>query len=289
MGLYRWFFICFILLTLFFLISDIAEAAFTLIKPNQSDIKDADDYSVSLEFSIEQADDTKYYLRGVFYKEGTSDYCGYTWNGSGWYKGPYTSGDGWKNFLPISIKNSTWSGILKSKIDTGDSGCRESGVYGFKIERFTESGSPNFDNQNEVRVNIMIPTPTHTPQPTHTPMPTDKPTPTVKPDPSATPTTVKVNSLMTNVITGIPSNTPRISPMVSKADKDQNHNDTKNSEVSVLGSMDDGIGTNASESGFTRSSGKYLAIALSFIGLGFAILTGVSVWRIADKKRQSII
>lgn len=125
-----------------------------------------DELNVALNLSISATDGTQYYLRGLLYKSGTSNYCGYTWNGSNWFSGPYSGNDGWKSFLPVSIQGSSWSGTLKVKINPEDTGCRESGAYSFKVQRFTQSGSGTVDDQNELSLSITVPTTTLTPGPT---------------------------------------------------------------------------------------------------------------------------
>lgn len=148
----------------------------------------SDEYTVDVSITISATDGVQYYLRGVFYKEGSTNYCGYTWNGAQWFNGPYSSDEGWKYFLPITIQNDQWSGQLKAKIDSSDSGCKESGTYHFKIQRFTASGGSSFDTQTALSVAVVLPTPTPAPtaKPTLTvkPSPTERPTATVKPSPT---------------------------------------------------------------------------------------------------------
>lgn len=138
--------------------------------------------------TIQASDGSEYYLRGVFYRPGDNNYCGYTWNGNSWFTGPYTTQEQWKNFQKINITSGMWSGKLKVKIDPEDSGCKESGEYKVKIQRFTTSGAGTFDDQNETTLTITLPTPTPTQSPTNTP------TPTLKPQKSQTPTpTTKIS------------------------------------------------------------------------------------------------
>lgn len=139
---------------------------------------------VNTSLSVNSQDGTEYFLRGVFFKPGTSDYCGYTWNGIDFFSGPYSTNSGWKNFYPSTIISSSWSGALKVKIDTKDSGCSQSGSYSFKVQRFTNSGSAVFDPQNELSFEVVIPTPTSTVAPTPTPIKTT-PTKTIAQIPSA--------------------------------------------------------------------------------------------------------
>lgn len=157
-------------------------------------------------FSISSADDTAYYLRGVFYKSGTSNYCGITWNGANWYSGPYSSNDGWKNFQKIIIKDGKWEGDVKVKIDNTDTGCKESGEYKFKLQRFTESGSSNFDTQDEKTFTFVIPTATPTITPTLAATPTSPPTATPKTTKTPTPGPTEKKTTMAVSPTASPSN-----------------------------------------------------------------------------------
>lgn len=187
------------------------------------------EYQVNASLSIDNAaDGTVYYMRGVFFQTG-SNYCGYTWNGSSWFKGPYTSNDGWKNFLPITISSSSAAFSLRAKLDQNDSGCQNNGNYNFKIQRFTVGGSGTFDTQNDQSLSVNIPTPTSTPIPTSVPtsFPTNTPVPTSVP--SNTPTVTP----MPNQGTVSPARKPTIAPVVYGDDYDENApTDVKNN---VLG------------------------------------------------------
>lgn len=149
--------------------------------------------SVKVNVSINSDDGTIYYLRGVFAKDDSTNYCGYTWNGTNWFSGPYSTDEGWKKFLSVTISSQSATATLKAKIDSTDSGCKESGSYKFKVQRFTASGSPNFDDQNIQSLSVSLPSLTPTPNPTNTPVPTS--VSTVTPNPTNTPK--------------VPTNTPR--------------------------------------------------------------------------------
>lgn len=141
------------------------------------------DLDVSL--SIQAANDTEYFLRGVFFKEGSTNYCGYTWNGDEYFAGPYSTNEQWKKFQKILIVDSKWEGKMKVKIDPSDSGCQESGEYLLKIQRFTSSGGSSYDTQQESEFVFTIPT--QTPTPSNTPTPSKTPTPTKKPTATSAP------------------------------------------------------------------------------------------------------
>lgn len=136
-----------------------------------------DEFQVKVNLQIDAAEGTIYYLRGIFYADESHNYCGFTWNGNSWFKGPYSTDGKWKNFLKVTIASKSAETVLRAKIDSTDSGCHKEGSYKFKIQRFTESGSASFDSQNEAVVFVSIPTPTFTLVSTSTPIP--KPTNTL--------------------------------------------------------------------------------------------------------------
>lgn len=172
--------------------SSSASAATIVLDAQKTTLSHEEELEIKVDLSLQASDQTVYYLRGVFYKPDTSNYCGFTWNGSDWFKGPYTKDELWKNFYQISILDNAWQGNLKIKIDPEDSGCKESGVYKVKIQRFRDSGSSGFDEQNEIEVSVSVPTPTQVP--TNTPTPTKKPTPTKTPKPTKKPTSTASSS-----------------------------------------------------------------------------------------------
>ncbi len=163
--------IVFFALLLFIFIPANSYAANVFLSSENKSPSYESEIEIKTSLSINSQDGTSYYLRGVFYKPNTTDYCGLTWNGKEYFSGPYSKNEGWKNFFPITIQSSSWSGILKVKIDPSDSGCAESGSYNFKIERFTNSGSGSFDSQSELNFALTIPSKTPTPVPTSKPIP----------------------------------------------------------------------------------------------------------------------
>lgn len=180
-------------------------AATISLQSQQQTLQKDEEFGVSTTLTINQADGTNYYLRGVFFKEGTTSYCGFTWNSSDWYSGPITSGEGWKHFYKVTLSDKSWSGHLKAKIDTEKSECKDSGTYNFKLIRYTESGSTGDDTVNSVQVEVLLPTPSptpsSTPQPTSTKTPSQKPSSTspslftVKPNPTIVPKPTNVEVL----------------------------------------------------------------------------------------------
>ena len=203
----RLFFVLFVL-CLFVLTKPTFAATIDLSNGSPSTINDSSlEYHINVNLSINASDGIIYYLRGVFYKAGTNDYCGYTWNNNSWFNGPYTTNEGWKNLLPVTISSNSASILLKAKLDPQDNHCNTSGDYRFKVKRYTTSGSGDFDPQTEQIITVLLPTPT----PTQTPTPTFTPTPTATPfPPTNTPVpaaTLTPTPTITN--TPIPSPTPK--------------------------------------------------------------------------------
>ena len=180
---------CLLSLFIYFFSSDTVSAAGFTLSSAQTSINAGDEFNVNVNFSISAANGTIYYLRGAFYQT-SGNYCGFTWNGSNWYNGPYTANNGWQQLLAATINQSSWSGQLKARIDPSDGNCQVSGNYYFKIQRYTNGGSSSFDDQNSLSLNVTIPTPTLTPTSTPTPAPTNTPMPT--PTPSKIPTTTSI-------------------------------------------------------------------------------------------------
>jgi hypothetical protein len=251
----------------------------TLATPDQ-------EYPLRVTYFISQPDDTVYYLRGVFFKKGSTSYCGYTWNGTNWFKGPYTTNDGWKQFEEIKIAGGSWSGILKSKIDPDDSACKESGTYQFKAQRFTANSSSPSDSQNELTIEVIIPTqtptPTMTPTPSYTPTPTPIPTPTLSPSSTNSPTlgVTPKQSLKTTISpTNIRISTISGDPTAFQGSVSQ---DILGAPV-VLGESSES--TNSQSFSFVQV--KPAIISLSFVGIGLAILAVSFAFQIQIKKKQS--
>ena len=220
----------------FYLPSSVFAATISLSSNTQTIISSEQELEVDVTLTINVANGTIYYLRGVFAKQNTTSYCGLTWNNTTWFGGPYSSNEGWKNFLAVTITDDSWTGKLKAKIDPESNNCRDSGEYLFKVQRFTTgSGSGNFDDQNSLSVLVTLPTPTTVPTnsstptsiPTATkvPTPTKIPTPTKQPSPTKVPTsqptqtldkTVK-NASTTAYPTAVLTTTVMVSPTNSEA------------------------------------------------------------------------
>ncbi|OGG01437.1 hypothetical protein A2Z33_02790 [Candidatus Gottesmanbacteria bacterium RBG_16_52_11] len=230
------------------------------------------DLEVNATLSISQTDGTQYYLRGVFSRPDTDSYCGFTWNGSTWYSGPVTSGEGWKNFLQVIIREGSWSGILKARIDRQSAACNTSGPYDFKIMRYTQSGNATTEGSSVASLAVTIATPTLSP------VPTGHPTNTPRPDPES----------------GI-SDTPELTPSVTKR-PELRLTPTKKPVMTAAGFRKDTATVAAatlndvlplSEPASMSPEGSSASgmripvstVALAFIGSGLAVLSAAMAYR----------
>jgi len=124
------------------------------------------------------------HIKGALYRDGSTNYFGYTENGGVWVK----------NSAPTetqrSVDMSTWDGSLRVRADFEDSGYSGDGPYFLKI-RFYYGENGSQWSENSVSVTLVAPTATVTPVPT--PSPTTKqiePTSMPSVTPSATPTSI---------------------------------------------------------------------------------------------------
>ncbi len=143
------------------------------------------------------------FIRVDFYKDGTSNYFGETFNNSDWYSGS----DG-KQYFPITIidSKSTASASLQTRIGSPNSNeYNGPGAYRMRVRRYTNSGGQGSEDPmlSSVPININIPTNTLTPtiSPTFQPTSTSIPTPTLSPTSTKIPTiTVSKNISPTDIL-----------------------------------------------------------------------------------------
>jgi len=225
------------------------------------------EYQVGLDLSINAPSGTVYYLRGVFYKQGTSNYCGYTWNGTSWFKGPYSTNEGWKNFYAVTISSSSASTILKAKLDSDDNDCRDSGIYNFKVQRFTQnSGSGTFDSQNEQSINVILPTIT----------PTFTVSPTLKPEATSIPVKlITVTLKAENSPTAIKKLTATAYNKISSDEAKINSSQIEETENNLV--LGESIHQSTNEGQRSNRMGISMPIIVILLG-GGAIFTGLAVF-----------
>jgi hypothetical protein len=109
----------------------------------------------------------KIYLKGSFYKDGSTNYFGFTKSGESWIKNSATA----LNQRLVEI--GSWDNLVSVRIDTSDSGFNGTGEYKFKLGYYyiTSGGNissinwseNNLDLKLEALVNSPTTIPTNTP------------------------------------------------------------------------------------------------------------------------------
>lgn len=88
---------------------------------------------------------TSFYLKGAFFKNGSTNYFGKTQVFGNWIK---NSENYAKQFLITTDSLGNWTGSFKVMVDSDDSGFSGSGKYAFKVGRYSQTGSgPNWSNE----------------------------------------------------------------------------------------------------------------------------------------------
>lgn len=203
------------------------------------------------------------YIKGAFFQSGMSNYFGFTKNGELWVKNSAS------NTTQRSVKIGEWDGVIQTKVDYSDSGYKGEGDYLFKL-RFYYGSSLTADwSANEIAVAISEPDPTITP----TLSPTNTPVPTVSPTQVPT-STVSVTVLATKSPTHTLFISPTSMPLLhTVAAIDVLGASSSTEEAYVLGAT-----PNATLINKPVNSLRPLGVALSFIAVGFALLSLVAVW-----------
>ncbi len=200
------------------------------------------DQSINVLFSFKNAILPKtYYLEGVFQQTSGSRYFGYTWSNNNWYQ----YGEDYANFYKLEINESSISGKLLIKPDSGADGFKGTGEYQLKIFRFCSSQSPCGET-NSIAIKIiapLIPTPTPTPTQTATTTPTLTKTPT--PAPTKSPTS-----------TSKPTQTPQPTVLAEETP-----------EAFVLG-----VESEKTKKSFPFLAFLFIAVGLMCIGTGFFLV-----------------
>ena len=152
--------------------------------------------SFSLDVSIANASTGTNYLRVDFYKEGTTNYFGETFNDSSWYNGS----DG-KQYFPVTISGNSATASFQSRVGSPSTAEFDGqGQYRLRVRRYTASGNYNSTEANASSVSVLISLPTPTPTPTITPTPTPIPTPS--PTPVSYPSGIYLTEFMPNPNSG---------------------------------------------------------------------------------------
>lgn len=150
-------------------------------------IKSDESFSAKIKITaLEQ--NSSYYLKGAFFKDGSTKYFGKTQVLGNWVK---NSENFAKQFLISTSSTGDFEGDIRVLVDPEDSGYLGSGSYIFKVGRYNASGSgPTWSNQFSISIT------NNQPEKISTPTPAKKsPTPSPK---QATPTQTPKISLLSN-------------------------------------------------------------------------------------------
>ena len=134
------------------------------------------DQPFNIDVSVTGAGTGTNYIRANLFPTGSSNYFGYTFNGSS-----FINSSVYSDYLPVNIDSSgNWNGTIQAKLDPSNF-FTGPGSYSLKVRRYTPTGS-TYTWSNEVTVNINYANPTPTPTPSPTLSPTTSITPTPQPD-----------------------------------------------------------------------------------------------------------
>lgn len=221
-----------LLISMFLFATPVSASRSLIITSDKNNILDYEEIEISASTSG-FINDEDVFIKGAFYKEGSSNYFGLTKVGDSWVKNssPYTD--------QLKIKPNNWDGKTIIKSDYSDSGFIGSGSYKLKIGfyYFTSGGnisSVNWSNALDVNVVAPIPTPSNSPMPTKTPSPStpkpsspsptnnitkNTPVPTLsKSVATASPENTVSNSVLGLNYTPVPTNTPSGSVIPNSVD-----------------------------------------------------------------------
>lgn len=191
---------------------------------------------------------TQYFLKGAFYKDGSNNYFAKTKVGNDWVKNSQTY---LSQYLVKTDSLGNWSDSIEVMPDADDSGFLGSGVYKFKIGKYSPSGGLVWSNSLDITINSISATPT----PTATP----KPTPTLSiastPDPTKTDRSI------------VSSQT------VSKLNK--NPDLAQLPKLSSNSGVVSGVATNSSSASSLNTKSKPKTVWPFFVGGGVSLLAGI--------------
>lgn len=228
---------------------------------NKTTLSASDELSVTASASGFTAGDILY-IKGAFFKEGSSNYFGLTKNGDSWIKNSVSASS------QRQVKIGEWDGNMLVKSDPDDSGFSDSGSYKFKVGFYTvsSSGDPSSVNWSDTVTDIQLerPAPTNTPQPTATHTPTPNPTsiPSSTPKPTAVPSP-----------TGAKTPTPKLSPTPTEEDEEEVLGTDTDLDITPTPTGElTPTPTPGAKSGFAS---KNAMISLLFVGAGAGLLSAV--------------
>lgn len=161
-----------------------------IISNTPSQINSDQSFSVNINLSMPNSQNTDYYLKGAFKQSNGTRYLGLTKIGNSWIE---YGDDDLKQYKVTTDSSGKWTGNLDVKPDINDKDYKGTGDYIFKVVRLTSGGSAIWSNETTIKINdisgstsssnpTLQPIPKITPSPPSTKLtsPTSKPTPSIK-------------------------------------------------------------------------------------------------------------
>ena len=130
-------------------------------------------FNLSVDLSLPDKSNQKYFLKGAFKKTEGSNYFGLTKVAGKWAKNSTKYSE---QFSITTDSSGSWSGNLEVMPDSNDSGYTGSGDYIFKVARYDESGDGlTWSNEVAIKINnVEVSNPTITKTSISTPKPTNR-------------------------------------------------------------------------------------------------------------------
>lgn len=211
------------------------------------------------------------YIKGAFFKEGSTNYFGYTKSGDSFVKNSANTTD------QLQALIDSWNKTLTIKSDYGDTGFSGDGTYKFKVRYYLASDpSTGYWSTNELSISLAQPTPTPTVAPT--PEPTATPTPT--PQPTGEPTTPPTGG-PTKKPTTTPTKKPSPAPTETVLYSQESDNSTSGGYV-----LGETAGSPVPLPNSAKKTNSASVVSIVFIVLGALLTIGFGVPLILPELRK---
>lgn len=179
-----------------------------IISNTPSQINSDQSFSASINLSLPNNQNSKFYLKGAFrHPDKPNNYFGFTKVGSIWVKNGTTA----TSQLQITTdQNGNWSGNVEIKPDVDDSGFVGSGDYFFKVARYDQNeDNLTWSNEATIKINkFNISSNSPAPQLTPTPSPKTSPQSQNLKSPSSRPSPSLKTSFRIASVAGVQTATP---------------------------------------------------------------------------------
>lgn len=146
---------------------------------------------------------SRLFLKGAFYKEGSTNYFGLTQVNGNFIKNSQAFSS---QFPAVTDANGNWQSSLEIKVDESDSGFTGEGDYLFKVARYSENGGgPFWSNSLRLYINQAAPDADPSPKPAQASSPSPKPS-----SRSSAGGRVSTNPISSNLLPGAATDTATV-------------------------------------------------------------------------------